>query len=198
MVAAASLMESATDLYTANLIEHFAGDDGNHVVARAVLAARGIAARQGLAPLCRDRLAGFSVGTGPRPVHRRVPAVLRRGARSGARPGDGVALRRRNGHRQLLHQPVAGQPRAGAEPADPPDRRGRGPPLQAFLSFFPQVPRDRAAAAQRRRPGLVAAAADDRRRRPADRAQARPRRAASGRAVSTTASTARYAGSAAS
>ena len=146
-------------------------------MAQRQLAARGIAARPRLAPLCRDRVAGLSLASRPGRVCRGIPVVLRRGAGKGARAGDGVALRRRDGDRQLLHLSVARQPGAGAGSANSSDRRGRGPPLQAFLPFFPQIQCDRAAAPASGGAGFVAAAAYDRRRRPARRAQARPRRA---------------------
>ena len=83
LIAAASLMESATDLYTRNLIDFFGGDKEITFMAGEALVAGGAAARPGAAPLCRNRLAGIRLGTRLRALCRRVHAVLRRGARNG-------------------------------------------------------------------------------------------------------------------
>src|SRR5215472_536032 len=133
-------------------------------LAGGLLAARGIAARPGAAPLCRSCLAGFRLGTRAPSVRRRVPAVLRYSARAVTHSGDGIALRRRNGYRELLPNPIARQPRPGAFHSDPPYRRRRGATLQAFLPVFPEVSRQGSPEPQRRPPGAVATAADDRRR----------------------------------
>src|SRR6266851_5692098 len=182
LVASASLMESATDLYTENLVDYFA-DDRSHVVVATILAAGGIAARSGIAPLRRSRMAGIRLGTCAPALRRRIQTILRYRAGADTGPGDGIALRRRNGHRELLPDLVAGQPRSGARHADPPHRRRRGAALQTFLPLFPEIPGRRDSESGGGPRGAMPATADDRRRRQLYRPQACLQRPASGRTL---------------
>src|SRR5271155_423887 len=134
-------------------------------MAGALLAAGRIAARPGIAPLCRNRVAGIRVGTRLLAVRRGIQTFLRYVAGDQALPRNGLALRRRDGYGQLLHDPVARQPRAGVVAAGAPHRRRRGTALQTFLPFFPAIPRDGMSEPRCNHSRAVAAVEDDRRRR---------------------------------
>ena len=197
LIAAASLMESATDLYTRNLIDFFAGDEEITSWLEHYWLPEELQHGRALRRYVEDRLAGIRLGTRLRALCRGIPAVLRRGAGNRAQPRNGLALRRRDRHRQLLHDLVTRQPRSGAGNPGTAHRRRRGTPLQAFLPFFPALPGSRTPEPRRGRAGIVAALADERRRRQLHRAQACLSRPSSRAGVSTIGCTASCGGRAA-
>ena len=183
MIAAASLMESATDLYTENLIEYFAGDDE-------------------ITSWLKDNWLPEELQHG-RALRRYVETAwpdfpwdeVRQDFIEEFRPFCDEALEQARGlemaSRCVVETGTASfytcLSRASPDPVlasvDPADRRGRGPPLQAFLSVLSQISRHRTPAPDRGGARVVAASAHDRRRRPARRAKARSRRASPGGAV---------------
>src|ERR1700739_3782258 len=132
-------------------------------MARALLAPERMAARAGIAPLCRNRVAGIRVGTRLSAVRRGIQTLLRHVAGDQAQPRNGCALRCEDGYGELLHDPVTRQPRAGAVAAGTPHRRRRGSALQTFLPLFPTIPRSRMPEPRRDPSSAMASVANDRR-----------------------------------
>ena len=165
LVASASLMESATDLYTENLIEFLAGDDEVTSWLEHYWLPEELQHGRALRRYVETAWPEFEW----EPAYLRFVEEFRpfcdTSLETDAQPRNGLALRRRDGYGQLLHDPVTRQPRAGAVAAGAPHRRRRGSALQTFLPFFPAIPRGRKPEPRRDRSGAVAAVADDRRRR---------------------------------
>src|ERR1700693_2244344 len=110
-------------------------------MARTALAAGRDPARPCFAPVRADRMAGFRVGSSLRIVPGGIfSLLLGRRAGADAHPRDGIALRRRDGYRELLYDIEPHQPRSGADDHRTPNRRRRNPALQALLSVLLQVP----------------------------------------------------------
>ena len=89
------------------------------------LAARRAAARARASALCRGRVACIRLGRGPPVLHRGVCGDLQDGrSRADAGFGNGIALCRRNGHGELLHDLESAKPRTSVAATGRLHRRG--------------------------------------------------------------------------
>jgi hypothetical protein len=106
MVVSASFIETTSDLYTRNLVQHFAGNEEVSGWLEAGWEPEELQHGRALREYVKHAWPEFDWET----QYARLQRLVQTGnAAAEAQPGTGLALRSGDGHRQLLHRPASRQ-----------------------------------------------------------------------------------------